>query len=123
MRGIIVLSVATLVSACATPPKSWNILGCYSAADGSRYVNFYLQVSPDGSFIARLKQHMLDYQTASGSWSLSGNELTLRTSNPNGALESQSSKLLWHRDGTLRLSDGTVPFSGWSPLAPSSCEP
>ena len=123
MRGIFAITVAVLTAACATSTKPERFFGCYSATDGSRYVNFYLQISPDGSFVARLKQHMLDYQTANGGWSLTGNELTLRTNQSNGVLKDQSSKLTWRRDGTLQLSEGVVPFSGWSPLAPSSCEP
>ena len=116
-----VLALASLF-ACATNWFPVSLAGCYSAGDASRYVHFYLQLSSDGTFNARLKNHMTDYQATNGHWSVAVNKIVLQASEPNAALTSMSTALTQNRNGTLTLPKGSVSFSGWSPLTPSSCE-
>ena len=122
MRKFLAALAIVSLSACATTSFPANPTGCYSAGDSSRYVHFYLQLSADGTFNARLKNHMTDYQVTNGRWSVAGHEIALQASEPSAALKSMSTALTWNRDGTLTLPKGSVSFSGWSPLTPSSGE-
>jgi hypothetical protein len=123
MRKFFAALTFASLSACATTSFPASPVGCYSAGDATTYVHFYLQLSSEGTFRARLKNHMADYQTTNGHWSETGNKIVLHASEPNDALTSTSTALTRNRGGTLTLPKGSVSFSGWSPLTPSSCEP
>ena len=120
----IFLAALTFVcfTACATGPTSTGPTGCYSSTDATRYVRFYLDVLPSGTFTARLANHMSAPQVTIGSWSTEGNKLILKAIERNEAFKHEPTVLTW-RSGAFTLAEGSLAFSGWSPLLPSSCEP
>ena len=122
MRIFLAALTFLCLTACATGPNSAGPTGCYSATDATRYVRFYLDILPDGTFTARLANHMSAPQVTRGHWSADGNKLILEMDDQNEAFKQGSTVLTW-RSGAFTLAEGSVAFSGWSPLLPSSCEP
>ena len=121
MRVVRLLSLIPLLAGCHTV-TTLSPVGCYSAGDASRYNHLYLQLSEDRTFSLRLVGDITIWGAATGQWSISDGHITLQTGST-GVLTSPATSLSRRDDSSLVLPDGSVRFSGWSPLRPSQCEP